>query len=135
MDEQIGSAPPEARERRLLIVDDDEPFRNRLARAMERRDFTVTTADSVREGIRQVRQSAPEFAILDLRLGDGSGLDVVTAIRHARADARIVVLTGYGYIATAVAVVKAGADDYLAKPADADAIEAALLSNEGLLTC
>lgn len=116
----------------LLIVDDDQPFRHRLARAMENRGYTVVTAESVAEGVSAAKASVPAFAVLDLRLGDGSGLDVVTAIRENRPDARIVMLTGYGNIATAVAAVKAGALDYLAKPADADAIDAALTGQGGL---
>jgi len=111
---------------RLLIVDDDEPFRTRLARAMERRGYQVTSADSVESVIAAARTALPAFAVVDLRLGEGSGLDVVKALREARNDVRIVVLTGYGNIATAVAAVKAGAIDYLPKPADADQIEAAL---------
>jgi two-component system response regulator RegA len=110
----------------LLIVDDDEPLRTRLARALEKRGFVVATADSVAAGKAHVQATPPAFAVVDLRLGDGSGLDVVQALRDARGDVRIVVLTGYGNIATAVAAVKAGAVDYLPKPADADAIEAAL---------
>ena len=120
-------------DRKLLIVDDDAPLRNRLARAMESRGFDVVTADSVASGVAAATREPPAYAVLDLRLADGSGLDVVTAIRKHRADARVVMLTGYGNIATTVAAVKAGAVDYLAKPADADAIEAALLSVEGAL--
>jgi two-component system response regulator RegA len=115
--------------RSLLIVDDDQPFRSRLARAMERRGFDVVAVDSVALGVEVAQESAPVFAVVDLRLGDGSGLDVVAALRDARPEARIVVLTGYGNIATAVAAVKAGAVDYLPKPADADAVEAALLAD------
>jgi two-component system, response regulator RegA len=115
--------------RSLLVVDDDAPFRNRLARAMEKRGFDVVAVDSVALGIEVAQESAPSFAVVDLRLGDGSGLDVVAALRDARPDSRIVVLTGYGNIATAVAAVKAGAVDYLPKPADADAVEAALLAD------
>lgn len=118
-------------ERTLLIVDDDAPLCQRLARAMERRGFVVSTADSVAEGIRSATAQPPAFAVVDLRLGDGSGLDVVGALRSARPAARIVMLTGYGNIATAVAAVKAGALDYLPKPADADAVERALLAREG----
>ena len=110
----------------LLIVDDDEPLRTRLARALEKRGFVVTTADSVASGRSYASSSPPAYAVVDLRLGDGSGLDVVQALRSARPDVRVVVLTGYGNIATAVAAVKAGAVDYLPKPADADAIEPAL---------
>ena len=113
--------------RSLLIVDDDAPFRIRLARAMERRGFEVVAVDTVSLGIEVAQESAPAYAVVDLRLADGSGLDVVAALRDAKPEARIVMLTGYGNIATAVAAVKAGAVDYLPKPADADAIESALL--------
>ena len=109
--------------RSLLIVDDDAPFRTRLARAMEKRGFNVVAVDCVQLGIEVAQESAPAFAVVDLRLGDGNGLDVVSALRDARPDARVVMLTGYGNIATAVAAVKAGAVDYLPKPADADAVE------------
>lgn len=113
----------------LLIVDDDQPFLTRLARAMERRGFEVRTAASVAEGVSEVRKAAPAFAVVDLRLDDGTGLDVVQALHGARDDARAVMLTGYGNITTAVAAVKLGAVDYLAKPADADDVEAALLAS------
>jgi two-component system response regulator RegA len=118
-------------ERTLLVVDDDAPLCQRLARAMERRGFVVSTADSVATGTAAATAQPPAFAVVDLRLGDGSGLDVVSALREARPGARIVMLTGYGNIATAVAAVKAGAIDYLPKPADADAVERALLALEG----
>jgi two-component system, response regulator RegA len=118
-------------ERSLLIVDDDTPLCQRLARAMERRGFVVATAESVAAGVSAATTHPPAFAVVDLRLGDGSGLEVVSALRSARPGARIVVLTGYGNIATAVAAVKAGALDYLPKPADADAVERALLAKEG----
>ena len=117
-------------ERTLLIVDDDGPLCQRLARAMERRGFVVATADSVAGGVAAATGQPPAFAVVDLRLGDGSGLDVVSALRAARPGARIVMLTGYGNIATAVAAVKAGAVDYLPKPADADAVERALLAQD-----
>lgn len=112
----------------LLLVDDDEIFLNRLARAMEKRGFVVTRALSVAAAREALFKHPPAFAVVDLRLEDGSGLDVVDALRDARADARIVVLTGYGAIATAVAAVKMGATDYLSKPADADDVAHALLS-------
>jgi len=118
-------------ERTLLIVDDDAPFRERLAQAMARRGFTPITADSIANGIEAARTSPPAFAVVDLRLGDGNGLEVVAALRAARPEARVIVLTGYGNIASAVAAVKQGAVDYLPKPADADAIEAALLQQGG----
>jgi two-component system response regulator RegA len=114
-------------ERRLLIVDDDAPLCQRLARAMEKRGFTVDTAESVAGGVAAAQSRPPAYAVVDLRLSDGSGLDVVNALRAARPGIRIVMLTGYGNIATAVAAVKAGAIDYLPKPADADAVEHALL--------
>ena len=117
-------------ERSLLIVDDDAPLCQRLARAMERRGFVVATADSVAGGIAAATDQPPAFAVVDMRLGDGRGFDVVTALREARPASRIVMLTGYGNIATAVAAVKAGAIDYLPKPADADAVERALLAQE-----
>ena len=120
-------------ERTLLIVDDDEPLCQRLARAMERRGFVVQTADSVAAGTRLASERPPAFAVVDLRLGDGSGLEVVKVIRRSRPAARIVMLTGYGNIATAVAAVKAGAVDYLPKPVDADAVERALLATDAAL--
>jgi two-component system, response regulator RegA len=112
----------------LLLVDDDKPFLTRLARAMESRGFAVRMADTVAEGIAQVKGHAPGYAVVDLRLGDGNGLDVIEALHGARPEARVVVLTGYGNIATAVTAVKLGAIDYLAKPADADAVYGALMS-------
>ena len=120
---EIGDDPS------LLVLDDDEPFRRRLARAMERRGFEPVMAESVAEGLAAVRRAPPAYAVVDLRLEDGNGLDVVEALREARPDSRIVVLTGYGAIATAVAAVKIGATDYLSKPADADDVEAALRAN------
>jgi two-component system response regulator RegA len=120
-------------ERTLLIVDDDEPLSQRLARAMERRGFVVRTADSVATGVAAATEHPPVFAVVDLRLGDGSGLEIVEALRRSRPNARIVMLTGYGNIATAVAAVKAGAVDYLPKPVDADAVERALLATESAL--
>ena len=111
----------------LLIVDDDEPFCRRLAQALEKRGFIVHTANSVADGKRLAAEKKPDYAVVDLRLGDGSGLDVVTALHEASADTRVVMLTGYGNIATAVAAVKQGAIDYLPKPADADQVFAALM--------
>jgi two-component system response regulator RegA len=113
-------------DRSLLLVEDDKPFLTRLARAMESRGFAVDTADSVEEALAKVRLAAPAYAVVDMRLGDGNGLDVVAAIRDKREDARTVILTGYGNIATAVTAVKLGAVDYLSKPADADDVFAAL---------
>ncbi|MBL4863351.1 ActR/PrrA/RegA family redox response regulator transcription factor [Parvibaculum lavamentivorans] len=118
-------------ERTLLLVDDDAPFLGRLARAMEGRGYAVTQAGSVAEGIRQAQSGKPRFAVVDLRLDDGNGLEVVAALHEVREDARVIVLTGYGNIATAVEAVKLGAVDYLSKPADADDVEAALLAEPG----
>ncbi len=115
-------------DRTLLLLDDDNALRTRLGRALESRGFEVTTAASVAEAREALRASVPAFAVLDMRLEDGNGLKVVEAIRDRREDARIVMLTGYGAIATAVAAVKAGAVDYLQKPADADDVVKALLA-------
>lgn len=117
----------------LLLVDDDEVFVTRLARAMEKRGFAPRTAQSVNEAMRMIRSAPPAYAVIDLRLEDGNGLDVVESLREARTDARIIVLTGYGAIATAVAAVKMGATDYLAKPADANDVTSALLSRSDSL--
>ncbi len=113
----------------LLIVDDDEPFLRRLARAMEKRGFEPEVAETVAAGKAFATARPPAYAVIDLRLGDGNGLDVVEVIREKRPEARVVVLTGYGAIATAVAAVKIGATDYLSKPADANDVTAALLAD------
>jgi two-component system response regulator RegA len=115
----------------LLLVDDDRPFLNRLARAMEARGFEVRMAETVAEGVAEVKRQPPSFAVVDLRLADGNGLDVIEALHQAKADARAVVLTGYGNFATAVSAVKLGAIDYLAKPVDADAVYDALIADQG----
>lgn len=122
-----GSLPEE---RSLLIVDDDEPFRTRLAATMERRGFVVTTADSLTSGIAAATANPPAYAVVDLRLGESNGLEVVHRLQDISPDTRVVMLTGYGNIATAVAAVKAGAIDYLAKPVDAERLTAALLQWE-----
>ncbi len=122
-------AAPLEGEKSLLILDDDAPFRTRLARALEQRGFEVTAAASVAEASEIAAKSPPAYAVLDLRLEDGSGLTVVEALQASRADCRVVILTGYGAIATAVAAVKAGAVDYLAKPADPEDIVKALLAS------
>ncbi len=119
---KVGSDPS------LLLVDDDEPFLRRLAKAMEKRGFVPQLAQSVGEGKSIVASTPPAYAVIDLRLEDGNGLDVVEALREKRPDSRIVVLTGYGAIATAVAAVKIGATDYLSKPADANDVTNALLA-------
>ncbi len=116
-------------DRSLLLVDDDRPFLNRLGRAMEIRGFDVETAESVIEGLAKVQANTPAYAVVDMRLNDGNGLDVIELIRRKKPDSKVIVLTGYGNIATAVNAVKLGAVDYLAKPADADDIFAALIRN------
>ncbi len=112
----------------LLILDDDAPFRMRLARALEGRGFAVSAIGTVAEASEIAVKSPPAYAVLDLRLEDGSGLSVVEALNKHRPDCKVVILTGYGAIATAVAAVKAGAIDYLAKPADPEDIVKALLA-------
>jgi two-component system response regulator RegA len=118
-------------DRSLLIVEDDKSFLQRLARAMESRGFIVTAAESVAEGLNQLETTSPAFAVVDMRLEDGNGLDVISALKRRRPDARAIILTGYGNIATAVNAVKLGAVDYLSKPVDADDIVAALLALDG----
>ena len=118
-------------DRSLLIVEDDKSFLQRLARAMEGRGFIVTTAESVADGLTQLETTSPAFAVVDMRLEDGNGLDVISALKRRRPDARAIILTGYGNIATAVNAVKLGAVDYLSKPVDADDVVAALLALEG----
>lgn len=125
-----GAAPDLPADRSLLIVDDDKPFLSRLTRAMEARGFDVTSVESVMEGLAAVEAAAPAFAIIDMRLGDGNGLDVISRLKAKRPDARGIILTGYGNIATAVTAVKLGAFDYLAKPADADEIYHALMATQ-----
>ena len=125
--EAIAALPDKS----LLVLDDDAPLRTRLGRALESRGFEPVLVGSVAEAVAAVRAHPPAYAVLDLRLDDGNGLQGVQAIQNARADAKVVMLTGYGNIATAVAAVKAGAIDYLAKPADADDVARALLAREG----
>ena len=118
-------------DRSLLIVEDDKSFLQRLARAMETRGFAVTTAETVADGLSQLEAVSPAFAVVDMRLEDGNGLEVISALKRCRPDARAIILTGYGNIATAVNAVKLGAVDYLSKPVDADDVVAALLALEG----
>lgn len=124
-----GSEPLEiGDDNSLLIVDDDESFLRRLARAMEKRGFSPETAGSVTAGKAIATARPPAYAVIDLRLDDGTGLDIVETIREKRPESKIVILTGYGAIATAVAAVKIGATDYLSKPADANDVTNALLA-------
>jgi len=126
--DDLANAVTALADRSLLVLDDDAPLRTRLGRALEGRGFEPTLASTVSEALAAVKASAPAFAVLDMRLEDGNGLQVCEAIQTARPDARVVMLTGYGAIATAVAAIKAGAVDYLAKPADADDVVRALLA-------
>jgi two-component system response regulator RegA len=129
MADLVAAAMPS--DRSLLIVEDDKSFLQRLARAMEGRGFAVTTAESVAEGLTHLETTSPAFAVVDMRLEDGNGLDVISALKRRRPDARAIILTGYGNIATAVNAVKLGAVDYLSKPVDADDVVAALLALDG----
>ncbi|WP_425406961.1 ActR/PrrA/RegA family redox response regulator transcription factor [Hwanghaeella sp.] len=119
---------PAGTDKTLLIVDDDRPLRTRLVRAMEQHGFQVRDAEGVEEAMSMIADQPPAYALVDLRLEDGNGMSVVESLAEARPDARIVMLTGYGNIANAVTAIKAGAVDYLPKPADADQIVKALLN-------
>jgi two-component system, response regulator RegA len=112
----------------LVLIDDDKAFVQRLGRAMEVRGFEVRMGHSVAEGLELIRQRAPAFAVVDMRLEDGNGLDVIAELSRLRPNSRAIVLTGYGNFATAVSAVKLGAVDYLGKPADADDVTDALLA-------
>jgi len=126
----LSEAVADLADKSLLVLDDDAPLRSRLGRALESRGFEPTLVASVAEALVAVKSHAPAFAVVDMRLEDGNGLGVVEAIHAARPDARVIMLTGYGNIASAVAAVKAGAVDYLPKPADADDVVRALLARE-----
>ena len=115
-------------DRSLLIVEDEAPYRERLAVALTRRGFEVAAVAGAAEALERIAARPPAFAVVDLRLTDGSGLDVVDALARARPQARSVIVTGYGDVPTAVAAVRMGAVDYIAKPADADDIQAALIA-------
>ncbi len=112
----------------LMILDDDAPFRTRLGRALEQRGFKVDTLETVAEACSKIQTDPPAFAVLDMRLEDGNGMDVIDLLRERRPESKMVMLTGYGNLATAVSAVKRGAVDYLAKPADADDVCKALLA-------
>ena len=128
MEEKINKIA-DFKDKSLLIVDDDGPFRDRLARSMEKKGFIVTQAEGVKSGVNKAIEIKPAFAVIDLRLKDGNGLEVVKKIQESKKESRIVMLTGYGNIPTTVAAIKAGALDYLAKPADAEDVETALLAD------
>lgn len=126
---ELQSQVEALQDRSLMVLDDDTALRTRLGRAMEARGFEVTLAASVAEALELGRSSPPAFAVVDMRLEDGNGLKVVETLRELRPESRIVMLTGYGAIASAVAAIKAGAVDFLAKPADADDVVKALLAS------
>ena len=117
--------------RKLLILDDDNALRRMLTRAMEQREFTVMAAADVQEALGHIQHQVPDYAILDLKLEDGNGLEVVRSLQSLNPACNVIILTGFGNIATAVAAVKAGALDYLPKPANPDEIVSALLQTEG----
>jgi two-component system response regulator RegA len=117
---------PETEGRPLLLVDDDAPFRQRLSVLLARKGFAVTSVGSLQEARVEAARLKPAHAVVDMRLEDGNGLDLVAELRAMNPDVRVVMLTGYGNLATAVAAVKAGAIDYLAKPADPEDIVRAL---------
>jgi len=120
-------------ERSVLVVDDDEPFRSRLSRALRSRGMDVREASDVASAIGSATQDSPEMAVVDLRLPDGSGLEIVKALHQLDASTAIVVLTGYGSIATALEAVRLGAVNYLTKPVDADRVLAAFDTPAGAL--
>ncbi len=114
----------------ILLVDDDEVFRRRLARAFEERGYDVRTADNYDRAVNEARTDPPEFAVVDLRMPGRSGLELVSVLKKLDPGTKTVVLTGYGSIATAIDALRLGAHYYLAKPADADDIEAAFARGE-----
>ena len=123
------SKSTDSKDKSLLLVDDDNPFRERLARAMEKKGFEVLQAESVKKGKDVAISNKPQFGVVDLRLNDGNGIEVVREIQKCNPNSRVIMLTGYGNIPTAVAAIKLGAIDYLSKPADADDVERALLAD------
>ncbi len=112
----------------LLIVEDDDALCNRLATAMQKRGFQARTASSVADGITEIEHDAPGYAVIDLRLLDGNGLDVLKSLKRRDPEARAIILTGYGDIPTAIAAARIGAVDYIVKPATADEIVDVLLA-------
>ena len=130
-DSARSNAAGEPRDASLLIVEDDDVFRQRLETAMARRGYRTRCAGTVEAAQCCIDASAPRYAVIDLKLRDGSGLDIVNALHAARPDARSIILTGYGDIPTAVSAVRCGASDYLTKPTTANQIDAALRIPDG----
>lgn len=114
----------------LMILDGDAPFRTRLGRALEHRGFNVEAFETVSDAKSSIRTNPPAFAVLDIRLEDGNGLDVIDFLHKQRPDSKMIILTGYGNLATAVSAIKRGAINYLAKPTDADDVCKALLAEK-----
>tara|TARA_B100001057_G_scaffold431165_1_gene458411 strand:+ start:4899 stop:5426 length:528 start_codon:yes stop_codon:yes gene_type:complete len=119
--------------KKLLIVDDDLPFRERLSRSMEKKGFDVESSPNFKESINMVTNYTFDFAVVDMRLEDGSGLELVKQIQKISPNTKSLLLTGYGNIATAVAAIKSGAIDYLPKPAEVDQIYDALTNSKEIL--
>ena len=117
----------------LLIVDDDLSFRDRLSRSMEKKGFIVESYSDSKTSTIRVREKFFDYAIVDMRLGDGSGLELIKLIKILNPETRSLLLTGYGNIATAVAAIKSGAIDYLPKPAEINQIYDALVSSKDIL--
>lgn len=126
--EAMNNSPERAS---LLLVDDDATFCEVMARALEKRGFTVTIAHDVVAACSLAVSNPPEYAVIDLKMSGPSGLVLVQRLKALDAETRIVMLTGYASIATAVEAIKLGATHYLAKPADADEVVGALLRREG----
>ena len=117
----------------LLVVDDDLPFRERLSRSMEKKGFQVDSADSFASAVEIIEKQNYDYAIVDMRLTDGSGLELIKKMQIKSPGTKSLLLTGYGNIATAVAAIKSGAIDYLPKPAEVDQIYDALTNSKEVL--
>jgi len=119
--------------KKLIIVDDDAPFRDRLKRSMEKKGFIVEAFSNTNQSIKRCNEILFDYAIVDMRLEDGSGLELIKKIKQINSLTKSLLLTGYGNIATAVAAIKSGAIDYLPKPSEIDQIYDALTSSDEIL--
>jgi len=119
--------------KKLIIVDDDSPFRERLGRSMEKKGFIVETISSYKDCMQKCSEKEFDYAIVDMRLEDGSGLEIIKKLKLLSPKTKSLLLTGYGNIATAVAAIKSGAIDYLPKPAEIDQIYDALTNSDKIL--
>ena len=117
----------------LIIIDDDHPFRERLAKSMKKKAFNVESFSDTKKSIQRINEKNFDYAIVDMRLEDGSGLELIKLIKNNNPKTKPLLLTGYGNIATAVAAIKFGAIDYLPKPAEIDQIYEALTSSKDIL--